>query len=67
MMPPASVVLAYERHYLELEVAFLAFAAALPTAAGMLDGLMWDYMRRMPLGRSARETDQPDLFDLISA
>ena len=56
-----------ERHYLELEVEFLAFAAALPTAAGMLDGLMWDYMRRMPLGRSARETDQPDLFDLISA
>ncbi|ADO74602.1 Integrase [Stigmatella aurantiaca DW4/3-1] len=37
-----------QRHYRELEAAFLAFAAALKVPAAMLDGLMWDYMRRLP-------------------
>ncbi|WP_438358957.1 8-oxoguanine DNA glycosylase [Corallococcus carmarthensis] len=37
-----------QRHYRELEAAFLAFAAALKVSAAMLDGLMWDYMRRLP-------------------
>jgi thermostable 8-oxoguanine DNA glycosylase len=55
-----------ERHYPRLEAAFLAFAAALPTAAGMLDGMMWDYMRRMPTHRPTRGINQPDLFDSVS-
>lgn len=37
-----------QRHYRELEAAFLAFSAALKVPAAMLDGLMWDYMRRLP-------------------
>jgi hypothetical protein len=37
-----------QRHYRELEAAFLAFATALEVPAAMLDGLMWDYMRRLP-------------------
>ena len=40
------------RHYSRLENAFLGFANAISTRAGMLDGLMWDYMRRMPTPRS---------------
>jgi thermostable 8-oxoguanine DNA glycosylase len=36
-----------QRHYCTLEDAFLCFASALNTGAGMLDGLMWDYMRRV--------------------
>ncbi len=36
-----------QRHYCTLEDAFLCFASALDTDAGMLDGLMWDYMRRV--------------------
>jgi thermostable 8-oxoguanine DNA glycosylase len=36
-----------QRHYCHLEDAFIRFAAALNTGAGMLDGLMWDYMRRL--------------------
>jgi thermostable 8-oxoguanine DNA glycosylase len=56
-----------ERHYFQLEAVFLAFAAALATEAGMLDGMMWDYMRRMPVRRSAQDVKQPDLFDRIVA
>jgi thermostable 8-oxoguanine DNA glycosylase len=56
-----------DRHYLELETAFLAFATALPSAAGMLDGLMWDYMRRMPARHPRRDADQLDLFALTGA
>jgi thermostable 8-oxoguanine DNA glycosylase len=36
-----------QRHYSSLEDAFIGFAAALNTGAGTLDGLMWDYMRRL--------------------
>jgi len=36
-----------QRHYCSLEDAFIRFATALDTGAGMLDGLMWDYMRRL--------------------
>lgn len=35
-----------QRHYRALEEIFLRFADALGVAAGMLDGLIWDYMRR---------------------
>lgn len=34
-------------HYRELEQRFLQFADAISTPAAMLDGLMWDYMRRL--------------------
>ena len=34
-------------HYRELEQRFLHFADAISTPAAMLDGLMWDYMRRL--------------------
>lgn len=36
-----------QRHYYALENAFIQFAIALRTEAGMLDGLIWDYMRRV--------------------
>lgn len=35
-------------HYRQLEARFLTFARALDTPAGLLDGVMWDHMRRMP-------------------
>ena len=41
-----------QRHYRPLEEAFLRFAGALDVSAAMLDGLMWDYMRRLSLLRS---------------
>jgi len=37
-----------QRHYCELEAAFLGFAAALDVRASLLDALIWDYMRRLP-------------------
>jgi thermostable 8-oxoguanine DNA glycosylase len=37
-----------EKNYRVLESGFLAFAKAIEAATGMLDGMMWDYMRRMP-------------------
>ena len=37
-----------DRHYCQLESAFLAFANAIDTPASLLDGLIWDQMRRMP-------------------
>ena len=43
------------RHYTLMEDAFLAFAKAIGTRASVLDGLMWDQMRR--LGDLAREDD----------
>lgn len=47
-----------QQHYRELETAFLCFAKSIGTPAALLDGLMWDQMRRMPsqcrLGRDAR-------------
>jgi len=54
-----------QRHYRALEEAFLAFAAALGTAAGMLDSLMWDYMRRLGSAGTLKrhpDSDQHDLF-----
>jgi thermostable 8-oxoguanine DNA glycosylase len=36
-----------ERHYRELEKRFIMFANAIDVAPPMLDGLMWDYMRRL--------------------
>lgn len=36
------------RHYLQLECAFLEFAAVLGVRASILDALIWDYMRRLP-------------------
>jgi hypothetical protein len=41
--------------------------ASAPAAAGMLDGMMWDYMRRMPMRRPAPALNQPDLFNPVSA
>jgi hypothetical protein len=43
------------RHYLVMEEKFIAFAKALDVRASVLDGLMWDHMRR--LGQLAREDD----------
>ena len=37
-----------QRHYFQLEAAFLDFAAALDVPASLLDALIWDYMRRLP-------------------
>lgn len=37
-----------QSHYRELEGKFLAFAKAIGTPAGLLDGVMWDHMRRLP-------------------
>jgi thermostable 8-oxoguanine DNA glycosylase len=37
-----------QRDYLRLEQRFLSFSRALDVSASMLDGLMWDYMRRLP-------------------
>ena len=38
-----------QRHYVQLESAFLKFAAALDVPASLLDALIWDYMRRLPI------------------
>lgn len=37
-----------QSHYRALEAKFLAFASALGTDAGLLDAVMWDFMRRIP-------------------
>ncbi len=37
-----------QSHYRALEAKFLAFASALNTDAGLLDAVMWDFMRRIP-------------------
>ena len=36
-----------QQHYVQLERAFLEFAAALGVRASVLDALIWDYMRRL--------------------
>ncbi len=36
-----------QAHYEQLEQTFLKFAAAIKSQAAILDGLMWDYMRRV--------------------
>ena len=36
-----------QRHYLQLERAFLKFAEALGVRSSLLDALIWDYMRRL--------------------
>lgn len=43
------------RHYALMEQAFLRFAEAISVRASVLDGLMWDHMRR--LGDLAREDE----------
>lgn len=55
------------RDYRALEGQFLSFASALGTAAGMLDGLIWDYMRHLTsvgirLPRPSDDGRQPGLF-----
>ena len=47
-----------QRHYRELEATFLQFAAAINTCAAMLDGMMWDYMRRLSVGAGAHKGQQ---------
>lgn len=37
-----------QQHYVQLESAFLEFAAALNVRASLLDALIWDYMRCLP-------------------
>jgi len=62
-----------QRHYRALEESFLRFAAALGVAAGMLDGLIWDYMRRMMSAPARAPTklgndrQQPELFTIERA
>lgn len=56
-----------ERHYHALEEAFLGFAAALGTAAGMLDGLMWDYMRRLGSAGKPKRRNDREQYDLFVA
>jgi thermostable 8-oxoguanine DNA glycosylase len=62
-----------QRHYRALEESFLRFAAAIGVAAGMLDGLIWDYMRRTistPARASRKLGDdrqQPELFAIERA
>lgn len=55
-----------QRYYRALEENFLRFATALGVAAGALDGLIWDYMRRLtsvPAGpMRPTEDGQPWLF-----
>jgi thermostable 8-oxoguanine DNA glycosylase len=45
-----------QHHYALLEEAFLGFADALGTEAAILDGLIWDYMRRMPTGQGSAKS-----------
>ncbi len=37
-----------QSHYRQLEARFLTFAQAIEIPAGLLDGVMWDHMRRLP-------------------
>lgn len=37
------------RHYLEMEASFLSFCRALDTSAALLDALIWEQMRTVPL------------------
>ena len=37
-----------QHHYRQLEARFLLFARAIETPASLLDGVMWDHMRRLP-------------------
>lgn len=54
-----------EKHYKHLEASFLHFAKAIKTAAGMLDGMMWDYMRRMPAMQIAPSISREIQYKLI--
>jgi thermostable 8-oxoguanine DNA glycosylase len=53
-----------QSHYRQLEARFLSFAQAIETPAGLLDGVMWDHMRRMP--SRAIETHQTQLDSAFS-
>lgn len=58
-----------QRHYLDLEGAFISFARAIDVSPASLDGLMWDYMRRLsPVllkRKGVPESSQADLFEHI--
>ena len=41
-----------QKHYRQLEAAFIDFAMALGVRTSFLDALMWDYMRRLPRAQS---------------
>lgn len=56
-----------QHHYRALEEAFLRFAAALSTPAGMLDSLVWDYMRRLGSAGALKARDSCEQFDLLVA
>ena len=50
-----------QRHYTQLECAFLKFAEALGVRASLLDALIWDYMRRIsPIRSPSPVTKSPD-------
>lgn len=53
-----------QHHYRVLEEAFLRFAAALSTPAGMLDSLVWDYMRRLGSAGALKPRDSHEQYDL---
>lgn len=48
-----------ERHYAELEAAYLAFASAIGTRASILDSVMWMTMRQLGERRPASLKDGP--------
>ena len=45
-----------QKHYTQLESAFVDFANALDVPTSVLDALIWDYMRRLPVRTTARAT-----------
>lgn len=51
-----------QKHYRKLEELFLQFSRAINTASGMLDALMWDYMRRAPISRALQPSAQYQLL-----
>ena len=49
-----------QKHYAQLESAFLDFANALEVNTSLLDALIWDYMRRLsPVGLQQRKATGP--------
>jgi thermostable 8-oxoguanine DNA glycosylase len=54
-----------QRHYAFLEEAFLRFSDALGVEAGILDGLIWDYMRRMPTKQGGSKSHRRNFGQLL--
>lgn len=54
-----------QHHYAILEKAFLEFSDAIGAEAGILDGLMWDYMRRVPTRQTKRKFHDADPRQLV--